>query len=390
VSVLCDTLVTVTLFAPMFESGALHDRHPLHPSLAAPRPLAVRGVTAAWLAIAAVLIVVGMWLQHSHIERPLSSPSVSWCSPPWPPRCPWSGCPVRWAGGGRLGAIVLVLGIEPSSISGRSTSPPWSPSRSPAGPPPRWPLPGRRYRPGPGRLGRISLAVGSRSLRRGGHPGRDRRPVAVKVLSGHGADRARFDSVAYTDFLTNCPNRRALVAELPHRLEAARHRDTSLAVAVIDLDRFGSFNEDWGHAAGDRLLTDVATVLRFTQRSDPEAPASPTSPGSATTSSPSSSSASPRGCRRAHPRRGDRSPRRLHGQRRDRLLGSPRDRGRPHEPLPPRARRRRQGPWAEAGWWSTRAPALGRELARIGAGHRRPQARSNPSTSPSAISAPAA
>ena len=77
------------------------------------------------------------------------------------------------------------------------------------------------------------------------------------------------NSVAYTDFLTNCPNRRALHAELPHRLEAARHRETSLAVAVIDLDRFGSFNEDWGHAAGDRLLTDVATVLRFTQRSDP-------------------------------------------------------------------------------------------------------------------------
>ena len=96
--------------------------------------------------------------------------------------------------------------------------------------------------------------------------------VAVKALSGHGADRARFDSVAYTDFLTNCPNRRALHAELPHRLEAARHRETSLAVAVIDLDRFGSFNEDWGHTAGDRLLTDVATVLRFTQRSDPDVP----------------------------------------------------------------------------------------------------------------------
>jgi len=96
--------------------------------------------------------------------------------------------------------------------------------------------------------------------------------LTVKALSGHGADRARFDSVAYMDFLTNCPNRRALDAELPHRLEAARHRETPLAIAIFDLDRFGAFNEDWGHAAGDRLLTDVATVLRFTQRSDPDAP----------------------------------------------------------------------------------------------------------------------
>jgi len=118
--------------------------------------------------------------------------------------------------------------------------------------------------------------------------------VTVRALSGQGADRARFDSVAYTDFLTNCPNRRALHAELPHRLEAAQHRETSLAVAVIDLDRFGSFNEDWGHAAGDRLLTDVATVLRFTQRSDPDLPGLTYLAGSATTSSPSSSSASPR------------------------------------------------------------------------------------------------
>jgi len=29
--------------------------------------------------------------------------------------------------------------------------------------------------------------------------------ATVRALSGQGADRARFDSVAYTDFLTNCP-----------------------------------------------------------------------------------------------------------------------------------------------------------------------------------------
>lgn len=90
-------------------------------------------------------------------------------------------------------------------------------------------------------------------------------------LQGRGRDdAAHFDSLAYTDFLTNCPNRRAWDRELPGHLTAARGRETPLAVAVVDIDRFSAYNEDWGHVAGDRLLTDVATVLRFSQRTDPE------------------------------------------------------------------------------------------------------------------------
>lgn len=96
--------------------------------------------------------------------------------------------------------------------------------------------------------------------------------LVIKTRAGHGAEAARFDSVAYTDFLTNCPNRRAWDAEVPHRLAAAARRQAPLAIGVLDLDRFSAFNEDWGHTAGDRLLTDVATVLRFTQHSDPDTP----------------------------------------------------------------------------------------------------------------------
>lgn len=96
--------------------------------------------------------------------------------------------------------------------------------------------------------------------------------VVMYGLGRQGDDSARFTSMAYTDFLTNCPNRRAWDHELPGRLAEASRRDLTVAVAVLDLDRFGAYNEDWGHAAGDRLLTDVATVLRFGQRKDPEAP----------------------------------------------------------------------------------------------------------------------
>ncbi len=96
--------------------------------------------------------------------------------------------------------------------------------------------------------------------------------ILIRLHGGGSDDAARFTSLAYTDFLTNCPNRRAWDRELPGHLTTAIERELPLAVAVVDLDRFSAYNEDWGHVAGDRLLTDVATVLRFSQRTDPGVP----------------------------------------------------------------------------------------------------------------------
>ena len=256
----------------MFESGALHNATPYAPASQRPDRLAVRGVTAAWTAGAAILIVVGMWLQHSRLDLASIIPLILLALTALALALPLEHVPDRGQAVAACCAIVLVLSLElifrirAVGVAALVT------------------LPlavlalrhdGRALSVGIALAlveGVISLAVvrdpyvvvATLTAIVGG--------VTVRALSGHGADRARFDSVAYTDFLTNCPNRRALHAELPHRLEAARHRETSLAVAVIDLDRFGSFNEDWGHTAGDRLLTDVATVLRFTQRSDPDVP----------------------------------------------------------------------------------------------------------------------
>ena len=60
----------------MFESGALHLAMPDTPASQRPDRLAVRGVTAAWLAGAATLIGVGMWLGHSRMDLGLAVPIV--------------------------------------------------------------------------------------------------------------------------------------------------------------------------------------------------------------------------------------------------------------------------------------------------------------------------
>ena len=61
---------------------------------------------------------------------------------------------------------------------------------------------------------------------------------------------------ATTDFLTGLPNRRAFVAALEVAADSG-----PFAVAILDLDRFKSVNDTFGHAAGDQLLDQVAARL---------------------------------------------------------------------------------------------------------------------------------
>ena len=62
---------------------------------------------------------------------------------------------------------------------------------------------------------------------------------------------------ALSDPLTGLANRRALAA----RLEEAFARQQPLVVALIDLDRFKTYNDALGHTAGDELLRRLAGEL---------------------------------------------------------------------------------------------------------------------------------
>ncbi|WP_083878751.1 bifunctional diguanylate cyclase/phosphodiesterase [Acidocella sp. MX-AZ02] len=68
--------------------------------------------------------------------------------------------------------------------------------------------------------------------------------------------------LAYLDSLTGLPNRRRFFAELEQALSDAAQGGRCLAVALMDLDRFKGINDMHGHAAGDRLLSQVGARLR--------------------------------------------------------------------------------------------------------------------------------
>lgn len=74
--------------------------------------------------------------------------------------------------------------------------------------------------------------------------------------------RARLQEQAIRDPLTGLYNRRMLEETLPQELARATRAGTPLSVALLDLDRFKSVNDNYGHAVGDRVLEHLAEHLR--------------------------------------------------------------------------------------------------------------------------------
>jgi len=68
--------------------------------------------------------------------------------------------------------------------------------------------------------------------------------------------------LANLDSLSGLPNRRRFFAELEAVLGGALREGRRCAVVLIDLDRFKGVNDVYGHAAGDRLLMQLAVRLK--------------------------------------------------------------------------------------------------------------------------------
>lgn len=80
--------------------------------------------------------------------------------------------------------------------------------------------------------------------------------------------------LASRDALTGLPNRRMLDEQLPREMARARRTAAPLCLAIVDIDRFKTYNDSYGHLAGDTMLRDCAvawdselrgedTILRF-------------------------------------------------------------------------------------------------------------------------------
>lgn len=92
-----------------------------------------------------------------------------------------------------------------------------------------------------------------------------------RITLGRMEELDRLQHLASTDPLTGVLNRRGLNAVLDEAVARADALDTPFAVVLLDLDRFKTLNDTYGHLAGDEALRDLAGLLRGRQRGDARA-----------------------------------------------------------------------------------------------------------------------
>ncbi|HTI32274.1 MAG TPA: diguanylate cyclase, partial [Miltoncostaea sp.] len=77
---------------------------------------------------------------------------------------------------------------------------------------------------------------------------------------------ARAQETSLRDPLTGLANHRQFQERLSEEVSRARRHRRSLALALIDIDRFRRVNERFGHEAGDRVLVTISTLMQSAAR----------------------------------------------------------------------------------------------------------------------------
>jgi diguanylate cyclase (GGDEF)-like protein/PAS domain S-box-containing protein len=68
--------------------------------------------------------------------------------------------------------------------------------------------------------------------------------------------------LSVTDCLTNCYNRRFFMQKLEEEIERAKRTGSKFSLVMLDIDRFKSINDRFGHNAGDLVLKSIAELIK--------------------------------------------------------------------------------------------------------------------------------
>jgi len=96
---------------------------------------------------------------------------------------------------------------------------------------------------------------------------RVRSMLRIKRLQDELEEKNReLERLSISDGLTGLFNHRHIHGLLKDEFDRAQRTGDKLTVAMLDLDRFKAINDTYGHQAGDRVLEQLADILRETAR----------------------------------------------------------------------------------------------------------------------------
>ncbi len=72
----------------------------------------------------------------------------------------------------------------------------------------------------------------------------------------------KLEVLASIDELTHLPNRRSALVSLGKEMDRSLRHRTELCIGLCDIDHFKAINDNFGHAAGDQILTQIANLLK--------------------------------------------------------------------------------------------------------------------------------
>jgi diguanylate cyclase (GGDEF)-like protein len=91
--------------------------------------------------------------------------------------------------------------------------------------------------------------------------------LRIKRLQDELEEKNReLERLSISDGLTGLFNHRHIHGLLSEEFERVERTRDFMSVAMFDLDRFKAVNDTYGHQAGDRVLAEMADVLRETAR----------------------------------------------------------------------------------------------------------------------------
>ena len=90
--------------------------------------------------------------------------------------------------------------------------------------------------------------------------------VGHRLIDNQGALNDRIKRLSEEDYLTKLHNRRKIHELIENEIHRSKRYNSTFSVILLDIDNFKTTNDSFGHNTGDRVLVQIAEIIRKTIR----------------------------------------------------------------------------------------------------------------------------